>query len=175
MKSFSRIELEFCKSFTDKLMRHPLAVPFLLPVNPNTDNAPDYNQRITKPMDLGTIRKKLEQNEYHNSASWKDDVNLVWRNAKDYNQDKKETKFIYHIADRLAKKCEKALRVIPKTEAELWTLKMRKINQKLKNFLATSPPEESMISRKPELALIHEHQPEAPAAPEEPEKCDENK
>lgn len=170
MKSFSRIELEFCKSFTDKLMEHPLAIPFLHPVNPTTDNAPDYATRITKPMDLGTIKKKLEQNEYHNSASWKEDINLVWRNAKDYNGDKRETKFIYHAAERLSKKCEKALKTIPKTEAELWTLNMRKISLKLKNLLATPPPEESMISRKPELALGHEE----PPASEEPKQSEEN-
>jgi hypothetical protein len=85
MSSFSRVELEFCKDFADKLMHHPLAGPFLQPVNPQVDNAANYLQVIQYPMDLETIKNNLEDNHYTNSWLWARDINLMWDNTKQYN------------------------------------------------------------------------------------------
>lgn len=150
MNNFTRIELEFCKEFTEKLYNHPLAIAFLRPVNPQVDDAPNYFQKIQHPMDLGTIKMNLANNVYTNSTTWKQDIRLVWDNAKLYN-DKKT--LIHQAADKLKNKCDKMLKVIPKTESELWEYQIAKINKKIKSLLEQSPPEESVLPRKKELAL----------------------
>lgn len=101
-------------------------------------------------MDLGTIKSRLENNEYTNSTTWRQDIRLVWDNAKLYN-DKKT--LIHQAADKLKNKCEKMLKVIPKTESDLWEYRITKINHKIKKLLEQSPPEESMLPRRKELAL----------------------
>jgi hypothetical protein len=150
MSGFTRIELEFCKEFTDKLIKHPLALPYVRPVNPQLDNAPDYLERIQRPMDLGTIKTNLENNHYPNSRAWSADIQLVWQNAKLYNAKKT---LLHESAERLSQKCQKMLKMIPKTEPELWALRLAKINHKIRVFLRENPPEFSIIPRKPELAL----------------------
>lgn len=150
MNNFTRIELEFCKEFTEMLYNHPLSIAFLRPVNPEVDDAPNYHQKILHPMDLGTIKSRLENNEYTNSTTWRQDIRLVWDNAKLYN-DKKT--LIHQAADKLKNKCEKMLKVIPKTESDLWEYRITKINHKIKKLLEQSPPEESMLPRRKELAL----------------------
>jgi hypothetical protein len=45
----------------------------------------DYNDIITHPMDLGTIKKKLAHNFYSNVKQFAGDVRLVWDNCYKYN------------------------------------------------------------------------------------------
>ena len=45
----------------------------------------DYPEIIMNPMDLGTIRTKLETNEYHQLVEFKGDVELTFDNAMLYN------------------------------------------------------------------------------------------
>lgn len=151
--NFTRVELEFCKEVTEKLFKHPLATAFLRPVNPQLDGAPDYFSKIHKPMDLGTIKTNLENNNYPNSKAWANDLQLVWNNAKLYNNKKT---LIHQCAERLSNKCQKILKLIPKTEPELWALRLNKINHRLKKFLHEPAPEDSVVPRIPELALKHE-------------------
>jgi hypothetical protein len=147
---FTRIELEFCKEFTEKLFKHPLAIAFQRPVNPQLDNAVGYLEKIQRPMDLGTIKANLENNVYANSKAWVGDIKLVWFNAKTYNQRKQP---IYEAAERLSQKCEKVWKAIPKTDSELWGLKLAKVNQKMRTFLREKPPDSSLIPRNAEFML----------------------
>ncbi|OHT16748.1 Bromodomain containing protein [Tritrichomonas foetus] len=150
MSGFTRVELDYCKKVTEKLIGHPLSTAFLRPVNPQLDGAPDYLQKISRPMDLGTIKSKLENNSYSNSREWETDIRLVWSNAMKYNPKKT---LLHHVAERLNQKCNKLLKAIPKTEPELWAMKLTKLNHKMKTFLNENPPEESIVPRRPELAL----------------------
>jgi hypothetical protein len=47
----------------------------------------DYNDIISHPMDLGTIKKKLNFNYYPSPTHFAEDVRLVWRNCFKYNGD----------------------------------------------------------------------------------------
>jgi len=49
---------------------------------------PDYFQIVKKPMDLGTINKKLENGIYHSIEDFDTDVRLTFKNAMSYNDDK---------------------------------------------------------------------------------------
>jgi hypothetical protein len=150
MAGFCRIELEFCKEYTEKLLKHPLAIAFTRPVDPQLDNAIGYREKIQRPMDLGTIKTRLDDNHYSNSKEWLFDIKLVWSNAKSYNQKKNP---VHEAADRLQQKCERDLKLIPKTESELWQVRLMKVNQKMQAFLKQKPPESSISPRKPDLML----------------------
>lgn len=45
----------------------------------------DYPQIVKKPMDFGTIKKKLTYNVYHKAKDFTDDMNLVFSNCTLYN------------------------------------------------------------------------------------------
>ncbi|EAY20819.1 Bromodomain containing protein [Trichomonas vaginalis G3] len=163
MKPFARVELEFCKEVTKKLYKHPLARAFIRPVNPELDRANDYFQIIQKPMDLGTIQRKLDKGEYAHVDEWQQDIKLVWDNAKSYNNDKKS--LLYRAAENLSQKCNKIFKFIPKDETEYWTLKLAKANAKLAKFFDNAPPELSTYPRAPQNALIEEPPKPTTAAP----------
>ena len=61
---------------------------------------PFYNQVITQPMDLGTVRNKIEKGLYEDKSSCLKDVNQVWLNAKKFNP---VTHVVHQSADSLQK------------------------------------------------------------------------
>lgn len=46
---------------------------------------PDYYKVITKPIALDTVKNKLEQNSYTGLQEVKDDLMLIFKNAKTFN------------------------------------------------------------------------------------------
>ncbi|CAI2179828.1 546_t:CDS:10 [Funneliformis geosporum] len=56
---------------------------FLEPVD--TSIVTDYSTIITNPMDLGTMRRKVENNEYPSIDAFKDDLAIICNNCKTYN------------------------------------------------------------------------------------------
>ncbi|KAL8468357.1 hypothetical protein ACS0TY_031544 [Phlomoides rotata] len=68
-----------------ELINHPVGLIFSEPVDPVKLNIPDYFSVITKPMDLGTILRKLEGNIYTGADEVSADVRLTFSNAMLYN------------------------------------------------------------------------------------------
>lgn len=62
------------------------AAPFIAPVDPVAQDIPDYFSIIKHPMDLGTIRAKLESNSIPSLESFVQLVRLVFHNAVLYNK-----------------------------------------------------------------------------------------
>lgn len=60
------------------------AVIFMAPVD--LREVPDYFSIVKEPMDLGTIRKRLEQGFYENPRDFAEDMRLVWSNCALYNK-----------------------------------------------------------------------------------------
>lgn len=67
------------------LIRHPRSMAFRKPVDPIALGIPIYSQIITRPMDLGTVRTKVEKNLYNSKAGVLNDIDLVWNNARKFN------------------------------------------------------------------------------------------
>ncbi|KAF9948419.1 hypothetical protein BGZ72_009665 [Mortierella alpina] len=78
-------EMSKCKSIVKKLMKDPCAYEFLQPVDPILQGIPLYPKIITSPMDLGTIRNKLDANEYRNASEVKEHIELVVSNCRKFN------------------------------------------------------------------------------------------
>ncbi len=79
---------------------HFLQSPLVLPVPPNYLQEPfrepvdwqalglfDYPQVIKKPMDLGLVKKKLNEGKYKTIHDAADDIRLIWKNCMAYNAD----------------------------------------------------------------------------------------
>jgi hypothetical protein len=58
---------------------------FRHPIDPVLDQCPDYFSVVKHPMDLSTIQRKLDGDEYQTMQEWRQDVELVWANALAYN------------------------------------------------------------------------------------------
>ncbi|XP_051128617.1 transcription factor GTE12-like isoform X3 [Andrographis paniculata] len=74
-----------CSSILKELMNHSGGWIFSEPVDPVKLQIPDYFTVITHPMDLGTIRCKLEGNKYYGAEEFVSDVRLTFSNAVLYN------------------------------------------------------------------------------------------
>ena len=69
------------------LMAHQHGWVFNTPVDPVELGLPDYFQVIKRPMDLGTIKKRLENGCYNTIEGFQADVLLTFDNAMQYNPD----------------------------------------------------------------------------------------
>ena len=81
-------ELKFCMHVLNELAKPRYAVltiPFATPVDPVALNIPDYHSVIKKPMDLRTIREKLENGQYENAKEFESDIRLMFANCHKYN------------------------------------------------------------------------------------------
>lgn len=74
------------KKVLPALFSHPYILPFRSPVNAKAEGIyPDYFKVVTKPMDLRTVKARLENGWYWDIAQCIADINQVWYNAKVYN------------------------------------------------------------------------------------------
>ncbi|XP_028062142.1 transcription factor GTE12-like isoform X2 [Camellia sinensis] len=74
-----------CFGILKQLMTHRYGWVFNHPVDPVKLNIPDYFSVISDPMDLGTIKTKLENNSYSSVEEFAADVRLTFSNAMVYN------------------------------------------------------------------------------------------
>ncbi|CAK6957790.1 tyrosine-protein kinase BAZ1B [Scomber scombrus] len=78
------LELERCEEILKKLMKFRYSWPFREPVS--TEEAEDYLDIISQPMDFQTILGKCSQGSYRHAQDFLEDMKLVFSNAEEYNQ-----------------------------------------------------------------------------------------
>ena len=61
--------------------------PFREPVDWQALGLFDYPQVVKKPMDLGLVKKKLNEGKYKTIHDAADDIRLIWKNCMAYNAD----------------------------------------------------------------------------------------
>ena len=92
-----------CLALVKKLLKHKDAWPFKEPVDAKALKLKDYHTVIKRPMDLGTVKSKVEGGEYSKSkfgTQFPADCRLVFNNAKKYND--KEDPIYEHAVTLLA-------------------------------------------------------------------------
>ncbi|XP_048228700.1 transcription factor GTE1 isoform X1 [Ricinus communis] len=102
-----------------QITQHKWAWPFMEPVDVVRLCLNDYYEVIEKPMDLGTIKNKMEGKDgtgYKNVREIYADVRLVFKNAMKYNDERDDV----HVMARtlLEKFEEKWLQLLPKVAEE---------------------------------------------------------
>ncbi|EDW47427.1 GM20421 [Drosophila sechellia] len=78
-------ELAVCKTLLGEMELHEDSWPFLLPVN--TKQFPTYRKIIKIPMDLSTIKKKLQDLSYKTREDFCVDVRQIFDNCEMFNED----------------------------------------------------------------------------------------
>ncbi|KAJ3023761.1 hypothetical protein HKX48_001289 [Thoreauomyces humboldtii] len=81
----SSAEAQKCKRVCKTLQDSPLGRWFLVPVDPIALGIPSYLETIKHPMDLGTIRKKLDHGAYATTREFESDIRLMVNNSLKFN------------------------------------------------------------------------------------------
>lgn len=85
------------------LMSRQDSAPFREPVDWKNLELFDYPKIVKKPMDLGTVKRKLERGQYPNANDCASDIRLIWTNCKTYNADGSD---FYLLAESISKRFE---------------------------------------------------------------------
>ena len=97
------LELRFCDEVL-KIINSPkhwtINQYFTHPVDPVALNIPTYFQVIKKPMDLSTVRQKLDNGLYEKAKDFEEDVRLIFRNCYKFNP---EGDYVYARGQELEK------------------------------------------------------------------------
>ncbi|KAK7423476.1 hypothetical protein QQZ08_009045 [Neonectria magnoliae] len=82
-------KLEFCTDLLTRMLSGPgfwtrLVGPFREPVEPVEDGVPDYFDKVKRPMDLSTIKAKMDRKEYTDDEQFAADVRQIFENCFKY-------------------------------------------------------------------------------------------
>jgi len=81
-------QMRYCSSIIKELTtkkHQTYAWPFLKPVDADGLGLHDYYDIIKKPMDLGTVKKKMDDRTYRSAAEFAEDVRQIFSNCFRYN------------------------------------------------------------------------------------------
>ena len=99
-----------CRDTIVALLKHEHGWVFATPVDPVELGLDDYFEIIEVPMDLGTIKTKLDTGGYNSSEEFESDVRLTFENATTYNS---EGTVVHDMARELKKYFEDDLKKHP--------------------------------------------------------------
>ena len=136
-----------CFIVMQTLFKHPCTEIFRQPVD--TTVIKNYLDIIKKPMDLSTVYNNLKNNKYSSVNRWKDDVDLIWNNAKKFNH---EDSTFYLLAERSQKLFQKTRQKHFRTLEKLHD-ECTKLEEKLDKLLSKPP------SRYQDLAILQQLKP----------------
>uniref|UniRef100_A0A672SAG1 Bromodomain-containing protein 3-like n=1 Tax=Sinocyclocheilus grahami TaxID=75366 RepID=A0A672SAG1_SINGR len=110
-------QLQYMQNVVVKtLWRHQFAWPFYQPVDAIQLGLPDYHTIIKNQMDMGTIKKRLENVYYWSASECMQDFNTMFTNCYIYN---KPTDDIVLMAQALEKIFLQKVALMPQEEVEL--------------------------------------------------------
>lgn len=114
-------KLEFCADLLARMLSGPgfwtrLVGPFREPVEPEEDGVPDYFGKVKRPMDLLTIKRKMDGREYKSDEDFLIDVRQIFENCFLYW---KKGDAMYEAGERLQRTFEEKF-----THMNKWITKM---------------------------------------------------
>ncbi|POR36294.1 Ankyrin repeat, bromo and BTB domain-containing protein [Tolypocladium paradoxum] len=82
-------KLDFCADLLTRMLSGPgfwtrLVGPFKDPVEPVEDGVPDYLDKVKRPMDLSTVKAKMDRREYVSEEDFLADVRQIFENCFTY-------------------------------------------------------------------------------------------
>ncbi|PIA30019.1 hypothetical protein AQUCO_05700017v1 [Aquilegia coerulea] len=113
-----------CLALLKKLINDKRGWGFKDPVDPVAMNIPDYFSIISEPMDLGTIKSKLEKKLYTKTEEFATDVRLTFNNAMLYNP---PANYFHVVAKELSELFESRWKVLESK----WSAERLKATQQL--------------------------------------------
>ncbi|CAO2813606.1 unnamed protein product [Amaranthus hypochondriacus] len=125
----SPLLMKLCSQMLTKMMRQKYGHVFNVPVDAVALKLHDYHQIVKKPMDLGTIKNKLNQRVYKNPDEFAVDVRLTFNNALLYNPKGHE---VHSLAERFLKNFEECFRPVSKRFQHEKTQSFNRIKNQVK-------------------------------------------
>lgn len=104
------------KTVMKAVWKHQFAWPFYQPVDAIRLNIPDYHKIIKNPMDLGTIKKRLENCYYYSANECIQDCNTMFMNCYVYNKPGED---VVLMAQTLEKLFLTKIAEMPREETEM--------------------------------------------------------
>lgn len=104
------------KTVMKAIWKHNFSWPFQQPVDAKKLNLPDYHKIIKQPMDIGTIKKRLENNYYWTAKEAIQDFNTMFSNCYVYNKPGED---VVVMAQTLEKVFLQKIEAMPKEEIKL--------------------------------------------------------
>lgn len=144
----------WCQKLLTELMKMPITLPFRQPVDPVKDNAPNYLEVVTHPMDFGTMKKKLSSDDYLSAQDFIDDIKLICDNAKLFNG---ETSIYAMICDDIITEVQKNYCEKPENTHQEWFKSLNKAVSELKEHMKLVPADNSLIYKgnsMPDISLL---------------------
>ncbi|XP_056643759.1 bromodomain and WD repeat-containing protein 3 [Diorhabda sublineata] len=99
---------EEARNLIETLWASEDSVPFRQPVDPTV--YPDYHEIVENPMDLGTVKEKLNNNKYRLPQQFCNDMKLIFSNSRLYTPNKRSR--IYDMTSRLSTSFEETMKKI---------------------------------------------------------------
>ncbi|XP_063056599.1 bromodomain testis-specific protein isoform X2 [Engraulis encrasicolus] len=109
-------QLQYLERVVRSLWKHQFSWPFRYPVDAVQLKLPDYYTIIKKPMDLNTIKKRLDNNYYWKAMECLEDFNTMFTNCYLYNRPGDD---IVHMAQSLEKFFLDKVKDMPQEETEV--------------------------------------------------------
>ena len=94
-------QLKFCKEVINEMKKkkyEAFAHFFYHPVDPVALNIPSYHKIVKKPMDMESVERKLDTNQYEKARDFEDDVRQIFKNCYLFNQ---PGEFVYTSGQQL--------------------------------------------------------------------------
>uniref|UniRef100_A0A8C3HR84 Bromodomain testis-specific protein n=1 Tax=Chrysemys picta bellii TaxID=8478 RepID=A0A8C3HR84_CHRPI len=112
-------QLQYLQRVVMKAMwRHNFSWPFHQPVDAAALNLPDYYNIIKKPMDLSTIKKRLEHNYYTKATDCIEDFKTMFTNCYVYNKPGDDIVFMAQELEKVF--MQKMAQMPPEEKIVIW-------------------------------------------------------
>ncbi|CAH8827911.1 unnamed protein product [Trichobilharzia szidati] len=135
-------QLEYIKKeVVGRLFKEKIVWPFTKPVDHQRLNLPDYPKIIKHPMDLGTIKQRLNLKFYHSSSECLDDLFTMFRNCYIFNKPGDD---VVAMAMKLEQIARERLKFMPTPETEICPQKAPKSTRPLTTPTQVHPSIESI-------------------------------
>ncbi|TGZ70349.1 hypothetical protein CRM22_003256 [Opisthorchis felineus] len=131
-------QLEYIKKeVVGRLLKEKIVWPFTRPVDHERLNLPDYPRIVKHPMDLGTIKQRLNLKFYHSSSECLDDLFTMFRNCYIFNKPGDD---VVAMAMKLEQLARERLKSMPSPETEICPQKNSKSTKPVSSLRSTDDP-----------------------------------
>lgn len=125
------------------LFKWPLTQQFRQPVDPVRDGVENYLEIIKNPVDLSTMKKKLNDGVYKSVQQFSDDIHLMYQNSLQFNGN---GSMLTYIAADIEKWYQSRLKVKGNNIEEEWKNKLFEVIEKLNEHKKFNPSERLPLS-----------------------------
>lgn len=139
VQGLTPIQKKYMLQITNAIYDLPIASDYRVPIESS-----EFFEKIKKPMDLPKVLDKIKNNEYISVDKWKEDMNLMWKNAQMIYNDQR-TSILSLIATEIATVFKQMSDDIPRDEIEEWKYKIKQAHQEIMRIADAKPDAEKML------------------------------